>query len=51
MKIRNLDFGKIDANNEFLDKGDDKYLESFYDYDKYHIPEFKNGKRYYIFRK
>ena len=48
MKIRDLDFGKIDANNEFLDKGDDKYLESFYDYDKYHISEFKNGKRYYI---
>ncbi len=28
MKIRNIDFGKIDANNEFLDKGDDRYLES-----------------------
>lgn len=48
MKIKDIDFGKIDANNEYLDKGGDKYLESFYDYDKYHIPEFISGKRYYI---
>ena len=48
MKIRDIDFGKTDANNEFLDKGYEKYLESFYDYDKYHIPEFISGHRYYI---
>ena len=48
MRIKQIDFGKTDANNEFIDKGSEKYLDSFYDYEKYNIPQFIDGKRYYI---
>lgn len=48
MKIKKIDFGKIDANNELQEMGDEKYLASFFDYEKYHILDFISGKRYYI---
>ena len=47
MRIKQIDFGKTDANNEFIDKGSEKYLDSFYDYEKYNIVGFEHGLREY----
>ena len=42
MRIKQIDFGKTDANNEFIDKGSEKYLDSFYDYEKYNSQHYCN---------
>ena len=48
LRIKDINFGKIDANNELMEMGFEKYLDSFFDYDKYSIKDFIQGNRYYI---
>ena len=48
LRISDLQFGKIDAHNELQELGEQFYLESFLEYDKYKISSFMDGSNYYI---
>lgn len=48
LQIKDIKFGKIDAHNELHELGEEFYLESFLEYDKYKISSFVNGENYFI---
>lgn len=48
LNFNKISFGKTDASNELSEVGDEFYLSSFWEYDKYRIKDFLEGKRYYI---
>lgn len=48
MLFTDIKFGKTDASNELLDVGNDYYLSSFLEYERYRIKDFIEGKKYFI---
>jgi hypothetical protein len=48
IQITDIKFGKIDAHNELQEVGEDFYIDSFLEYDKYKIESFINGENYFI---
>lgn len=48
LPIKDIKFGMIDAHHEMLELGEDFYLSSFLQYDKYKISSFLNGENYFI---
>ncbi|MCM1303330.1 MAG: hypothetical protein NC305_17435 [Lachnospiraceae bacterium] len=48
LQITDIKFGKIDAHNELEEVGEDFYIDSFLEYDKYKINSFINGENYFI---
>lgn len=47
MTIDDIEFGKIDAYDEYTDYKS-TYTEGFYEFENYRIDKFKNGDRYYL---
>ena len=43
-----IKFGKTDASNELNEVGNDYYLASFLEYERYHIEDFLDGKKHFI---
>lgn len=48
MFFKDIKFGKTDASNELMEFGDDYYLSSFLEYERYHIEDFFEGRKYFI---
>lgn len=48
MVFKDIKFGKTDASNELMDVGNDYYLSSFLEYERYHLEDFLKGKKYFI---
>lgn len=48
LKITDIRFGKIDAHNELQEMGEEFYLSSFLEYDKYKISSFLNGENFFV---
>lgn len=48
LQIKDIKFGKIDAHNELQEVGEDFYIDSFLEYDKYKINSFIKGENYFI---
>lgn len=48
LRIDQIEFGKIDANNELQELGVDFYMQSFLSYDRYKVDSFINGQNYFI---
>lgn len=48
MFFKDIKFGKTDASNELMEFGDDYYLSSFLEYEKYRIEDFFEGRKYFI---
>ncbi|AIQ40522.1 hypothetical protein [Paenibacillus sp. FSL R5-0912] len=48
LPLDEIQFGKIDAYNEYQEYGIDLFKNSFYKYDMYKIDDFLNGSKYYI---
>ena len=48
MFFKDIKFGKTDASNELMEFGDDYYLSSFLEYERYRINDFFEGKKYFI---
>ena len=46
--FREIQFGKTDASNELIEVGNDYYLSSFLEYERYRIEDFFEGKKYFI---
>ena len=46
--FKEIKFGKIDAKHELQDFGNELYMSSFLQYDRYRIDDFLEGKLYYI---
>ena len=48
MFFKDIKFGKTDASNELMEFGDDYYLSSFLEYERYRIEDFFEGRKYFI---
>lgn len=48
LKISEIKFGKIDAHNELQEFGEEFYMNSFLEYEKYKIDTFISGENYFI---
>ncbi len=48
LRIGDIKFGKIDAHNELQEVGEEFYIDSFLEYDKYKINSFISGESYFI---
>ena len=48
LKISQIKFGKIDAHNELQELGEEFYMNSFLEYEKYKIESFINGENYFV---
>ena len=48
MFFKDIKFGKTDASNELMEFGDDYYLSSFLEYERYCIEDFFEGRKYFI---
>ena len=48
MLFNDIKFGMIDASNELMEVGNDYYLSSFLEYERYRIKDFIEGKKYFI---
>lgn len=45
MYFKEIQFGKTDASNELIEVGNDYYLSSFLEYERYRIEDFFEGKK------
>lgn len=48
MYFKDIIFGRTDASNELIEVGNDYYLSSFLEYEKYRINDFLDKKKYFI---
>lgn len=48
LKISEIKFGKIDAHNELQELGEEFYMNSFLEYEKYKIDTFISGENYFV---